>query len=248
MFAAPFCFAANTLIDLAHQVKGTLPVANGGTGAATFTAKGVLFGNGTSAFGVSAVGTAGQVLSSGGSGANGAYISFPDVKLVPAANCVNGTAGGGWSYSNLSQTCRAGSNNVTGVLNAIPSTGATAYFVIELTKDWDTAQKPFIDIQYGSGTNTSGTVIWTVSSACSKQDGSVSDDPAFVAESAMGTQTMAAASRAWGQSAQLAATLTNCIGGSPMYFKVVLSGTASAAIQVIQAVVTTPRLLVVQAN
>ena len=45
-----------------------LAVADGGTGASTFTANGVIFGNGTSALGVTAVGTAGQVLTSGGSG------------------------------------------------------------------------------------------------------------------------------------------------------------------------------------
>ena len=44
-------------------------VPYGGTGAATFTANGVIFGNGTSALGVTAAGTAGQVLLSGGSGA-----------------------------------------------------------------------------------------------------------------------------------------------------------------------------------
>ena len=49
-------------------LASAITVANGGTGAATFTANGVLFGNGTSAFGVTAVGTAGQALLSGGSG------------------------------------------------------------------------------------------------------------------------------------------------------------------------------------
>jgi hypothetical protein len=46
-----------------------ITVADGGTGASTFTANGVIFGNGTSALGVTAAGTAGQVLVSGGSGA-----------------------------------------------------------------------------------------------------------------------------------------------------------------------------------
>jgi hypothetical protein len=50
------------------SLTSAITVANGGTGAATFTANGVLFGNGTSAFGVTAVGTAGQALLSGGSG------------------------------------------------------------------------------------------------------------------------------------------------------------------------------------
>jgi hypothetical protein len=43
-----------------------LPVANGGTGAATFTANNVLLGNGTSAFQVVAPGTSGNVLTSNG--------------------------------------------------------------------------------------------------------------------------------------------------------------------------------------
>ena len=45
-----------------------LAVADGGTGASTLTANGVLFGNGTSAIGATAVGTSGQVLTSNGSG------------------------------------------------------------------------------------------------------------------------------------------------------------------------------------
>jgi hypothetical protein len=45
---------------------GTLAVANGGTGAATFTANNVLLGNGTSAFQVVAPGANGNVLTSNG--------------------------------------------------------------------------------------------------------------------------------------------------------------------------------------
>lgn len=49
-------------VSLTTQVTGTLPVGNGGTGATTFTANGVLYGNTTSAVGVTAAGTTGQVL------------------------------------------------------------------------------------------------------------------------------------------------------------------------------------------
>jgi len=49
------------LVPLTTHVTGTLPVANGGTGAATLTANGVLIGNGTSAFS-SITATAGQLL------------------------------------------------------------------------------------------------------------------------------------------------------------------------------------------
>ena len=51
------------------SLASAISVANGGTGAGTFTANGVMFGNGTSALGVTAAGTAGQALLSGGSGA-----------------------------------------------------------------------------------------------------------------------------------------------------------------------------------
>jgi hypothetical protein len=47
-------------------VTGTLPVANGGTGAATLTANNVLLGNGTSALQAVAPGSSGNVLTSNG--------------------------------------------------------------------------------------------------------------------------------------------------------------------------------------
>lgn len=47
-----------------------LPVAGGGTGAATLAAHGVLIGNGTSAVAVTGAGTAGQVLTSNGASAD----------------------------------------------------------------------------------------------------------------------------------------------------------------------------------
>jgi hypothetical protein len=55
-----------TGLPLTTGVTGTLPVANGGTGAATLTANSVLLGNGTSAVQVVAPGTAGNVLTSNG--------------------------------------------------------------------------------------------------------------------------------------------------------------------------------------
>ena len=48
---------------------GTLPIEAGGTAATTFTANGVLYGNGTSPLGVTAAGTTGQVLLANTSGA-----------------------------------------------------------------------------------------------------------------------------------------------------------------------------------
>jgi trimeric autotransporter adhesin len=45
-----------------------LAVADGGTGAGTFAANGILYGNGTGAIGATAVGTAGHILTSNGTG------------------------------------------------------------------------------------------------------------------------------------------------------------------------------------
>jgi hypothetical protein len=55
-----------TGLPLTTGVTGTLPVANGGTGAATLTANNVLLGNGTSALQVIAPSTSGNVLTSNG--------------------------------------------------------------------------------------------------------------------------------------------------------------------------------------
>ena len=52
-------------LDLTTQVSGVLPVANGGTGNSTLTTNGVVYGNGTSAAGVTAAGSEGQVLRAG---------------------------------------------------------------------------------------------------------------------------------------------------------------------------------------
>jgi hypothetical protein len=49
-------------VDLTTDVTGTLPVANGGTGATTFTANSLLLGNGTSAVASLGVGTNGQLV------------------------------------------------------------------------------------------------------------------------------------------------------------------------------------------
>lgn len=53
-------------IGLATHVSGTLPVANGGTGATSLTANNVILGNGTSAVQLVAPGTNGNVLTSNG--------------------------------------------------------------------------------------------------------------------------------------------------------------------------------------
>jgi len=197
--------------------------------------------------------TAGHVaqIDPGGSGDIIDAGDFPDVKIIPAANCFIGSAGAGWSSAaNFTATCRAGSNNLGGALQVAPNAGASAQFMTELPLDWDTTNQPYIAIFYGSGANTSGTVIWTVSSACTKRDGSVSDDPAFNAESAFASQTMANANRGWAKTGQFTAITSgnSCVPGGILIIKLAVSGTASSAINAYQATLTIPRITAVQAN
>jgi hypothetical protein len=61
-----FVKVASNPVVLTTDVTGTLPVANGGTGAASLTANNVILGNGTSAVQVVAPGTNGNLLTSNG--------------------------------------------------------------------------------------------------------------------------------------------------------------------------------------
>ena len=73
-------------VGMATHVSGTLPVANGGTGAATLAANNVLLGNGTSAFQTVAPGTNGFVLTSNGSSWVSAAITVGTTATVFASS------------------------------------------------------------------------------------------------------------------------------------------------------------------
>ena len=83
--------AANSVAITGGSVTGItdLTVADGGTGASSFTANGVIVGNGTSALQVTATGSSGQILTSNGSG------SAPTFRNAAAASgVVTATASG----------------------------------------------------------------------------------------------------------------------------------------------------------
>jgi hypothetical protein len=82
--------ASNTLtnVSLTTGVTGTLPVANGGTGAATLTANNVLLGNGTSALQAVAPSTSGNVLTSDGT----TWTSAAATAALPAAGAIGAYA------------------------------------------------------------------------------------------------------------------------------------------------------------
>lgn len=187
-------------------------------------------------------------------GVTGQLISgLADVKIIPFAANAGGTAVSGMTYASglWTPTLRAGTNNLGAYLAAKPSDAtAILQFAYELPLDWDTTSQPYIVIYYESLTNTSGTVIWTVSSACTKRDGSVTSDPTLVAESSFSSQAMASASKIWARDGIFTAMSSgnNCIPGSYVIIKVALTGTASANIGAYSATITTPRKPVLQAN
>ena len=88
-------------VDISSEITGTLPVANGGTGATTLTANNVLLGNGTSAPLTVAPSTAGNILTSNGS----TWQSAP-----PAG-------GGAWTYITSVTASGATTIDLTGMDN-----------------------------------------------------------------------------------------------------------------------------------
>jgi hypothetical protein len=140
--------SSNTItnVSLTTGVTGTLPVANGGTGAASLTANNVLLGNGTSALQAVAPGTSGNVLTSNGTtwvsqavagggvtslngqtggitnttyGAIGSYFIGLDssVSFYPGSR-ITTSAGGTTAGSNLRYVNEGSSFTQTGVDNA----------------------------------------------------------------------------------------------------------------------------------
>lgn len=89
---------SNSTVSLTAGVNGTLPVANGGTGASSLTVNNVVLGNGTSPVQVVAPGTSGNVLTSNGT----TWASTaPAAQSYPAAGIAVST-GSAWTTSKTS--------------------------------------------------------------------------------------------------------------------------------------------------
>jgi hypothetical protein len=108
-------------------LSSQVTVAKGGTGQVSLTAHGVVIGEGTSGVAVTAAGTAGQILTSGGASADPTYIT-----TVPVANggtnLTSGTSGGILAYTGtgtLVSTAALGANLpvIGGGAGVAPTTG-----------------------------------------------------------------------------------------------------------------------------
>lgn len=239
-------------------VSGTCTITTSGTctiaaptavtSAASLPAGGLVYGTaGTQATAATAAGTAKQIAISGGAGAP-SFIDLPDAKDYPSANCVSSVGGSAWDTT-LTAGCIGGSNNLGGELPFVD--GSIAQFKTHLPRDWDTATQPYIELQFTSATNTSGTMIFQVQTACYKLDGSTTTDPTFATAQVFSTATAAAASRGWEEDLQLNAVTSgnSCVANGQMLVKITRNtDTAGSAVFVTGATITTPRLPAVQAN
>lgn len=125
-----------TGLPLTTGVTGTLPVANGGTGAATLTANYALLGNGTSALQMIAPSTSGNVLTSNGTTWASTAASGGDIVLVKTA-----------SFSAVANT----STTFDGVFT---STYKSYRVVFRQMFGGNTAVNPVLNLRVGASTNS----------------------------------------------------------------------------------------------
>lgn len=108
-----------TGLPLTTGVTGTLPVGNGGTGAATLTANNVLLGNGTSAVQFVAPGSSGNVLTSNGT--TWASTALPASNLVVGSSTITSGTNGRVLYNNagtLGEMTTSGSGTELALTNS----------------------------------------------------------------------------------------------------------------------------------
>lgn len=148
-------------IDLTTHVSGTLPVANGGTGAATLAANNVLLGNGTSALQVVAPSTSGNVLQSDGS-------TWASVAKITLGTAQATTSGVSKEFTSIPSWVK----RITMMFDAV-STNGTSDLIIQIgsttytTTGYDSSLGAIDGATVGANSNTSGFLISLTPSAYS---------------------------------------------------------------------------------
>jgi len=128
------------------SLSGTLAVGNGGTGTTTLTANGVVYGNATSAVGVTAVGTTGQVLV----GNTGAAPSWATLSSS-AVTSITGTT------NQITASASTGA-----VTLSIPASATTGQWIANQTTSGSSSQGAFA---YGTLSYTDNNHILTMQSS-----------------------------------------------------------------------------------
>lgn len=189
--------------------------------------------------------------------ASGSACGGTSKTYIPDRFQVAGCQAGGVTYNLISYTgavtpgCIGGTNNVGGNDLFNPSS-YSGYFELneQLPSDWDTTQQPWVKVAYHSNSATSGTIQYTLSVACFKNDGTQALDPGFNSESPMGAQTMTAGNQSWSQSMQLtqATSAHSCVAGGTMLVKIQSTGSTANSAGLTSASVTVARNNTAQAN
>ena len=122
-------------------MTGTLPVANGGTGATSLTANNVILGNGTSAVQVVAPSTAGNVLTSNGttwqSTAPAAGVSLSANNTWTGTQSFIGTASVvATVIQDVAETATVSATAATGTIVYYPSTQSVLYYTSNASGNW----------------------------------------------------------------------------------------------------------------
>jgi len=154
-----------------YRASGTdVAVADGGTGASTLTANGVLYGNGTSAVAATAEGGTGTVLIGTTSAAPSWLAAGTDGKVLTAHTSAAPTwetpGGGGMTFSEITadQTLAINTGYITNkagtvLVGTLPSTAAVGSIISIIGKGatgWKIAQPASVLVHLQSSTTTTG--------------------------------------------------------------------------------------------
>ena len=123
-------------VQLEDQVKGTLPVANGGTDASTLTQYAVLLGAGTGAVQFATIGTGGRLLIDQGAGANPAFTAMSGDVTISAAG-VTAIGANAATWEKVAHKLRSGQMPPFG--RPRPDKATVDAFVATLERDLDEA-------------------------------------------------------------------------------------------------------------
>jgi hypothetical protein len=172
---------------------------------------------------------------------------YPAPFAVPAANCVSGSPGSAWSTT-IAPSCRAGAYNLGG--NLPFADGNTAQFEIPIPADWDSAANAYARLNFTTGANTSGTIIFQIQISCYTTGNSETDDQAFQTAQVFPTKTAASANYANSVTLTLNSTsLTGCAATGGMIVKITRNtDTAASVVPVTKAIITLNRTLANEAQ
>ena len=163
------------------NVSGTLTVTNGGTGAGTFTANGVIYGNTTSALGVTAAGTTGQVLVGTTSAAPSWTTALTGITTLTATGAITfNTTTNNQSYTTTSTGTITISSGTLGTVDNMTIGGTTraagSFTFVGAGKA--SSSTAFVNTAAGTASIapiqlTSGTNLTTAAAGAVEYDGSV---------------------------------------------------------------------------